>query len=101
MVECDINNLDKYKRIHLIGIGGISMSAIAERLKAWGHIVTGSDLNESEITNKLNADGIKVVIGHDVELAQKADLIIFNAAIPETDPEMEVAIKNNIDVIGR
>ena len=101
MVECDINNLDKYKRIHLIGIGGISMSAIAERLKAWGHIVTGSELNESEITNKLNADGIKVVIGHDVELAQKADLIIFNAAIPETDPEMEVAIKNNIDVIGR
>ncbi len=101
MVECDIDNLDKYKRIHLIGIGGISMSAIAERLKAWGHIVTGSDLNESEITNKLNADGIKVVIGHDVELAKNADLIIFNAAIPETDPEMEVAIKNNIDVIGR
>ena len=101
MVECNIESLEKYKRIHLIGIGGISMSAIAERLKAWGHIVTGSDLHESEITNRLEKDGIKVAIGHDVEIAKQADLIIFNAAIPETDPEMEVALQNNIDVIGR
>ena len=67
------------------------MSAIAERLKAWGHIVTGSDLHESEITNRLNDDGIKVVIGHDIELVKNADLIIYNAAIPDTDPEMIVA----------
>ena len=101
MLECDIESLDKYKRIHLIGIGGISMSAIAERLKAWGHIVTGSDLNESEITKRLVRDGIEVAIGHDADMAKKADLIIFNAAIPDTDPEMEVAFQNNIDVIGR
>lgn len=101
MKECNIESLDKYKRIHLIGIGGISMSAIAETLKAWGHIVTGSDLHESEITEKLENDGIKVAIGHDVNLAKQADLIIFNAAIPDTDPEMEVAAQNNIDVIGR
>ena len=101
MTECNIENLEKYKRIHLIGIGGISMSAIAETLKSWGHIVTGSDLHESEITEKLEADGIKVAIGHDIELAKNADLIIFNAAIPETDPEMVVAIENNIDIIGR
>ena len=101
MTECCIESLEKYKKIHLIGIGGISMSAIAERLKAWGHIVTGSDLHESEITNRLNDDGIKVVIGHDIELVKNADLIIYNAAIPDTDPEMIVAKENNIDVIGR
>ena len=101
MIECDISSLEKYKRIDLIGIGGISMSAIAETLKAWGYIVTGSDLHESEITKALENDGIKVAIGHDIELAKNADLIIFNAAIPETDPEMVVALENNIDVIGR
>lgn len=101
MIECDIDNLEKYNRIHLIGIGGISMSAIAERLKAWGYIVTGSDLYESEITKKLKKDGIDVVIGHDVNIAKSADLIIYNAAIPDTDPEMLVAKENNIDVIGR
>ena len=52
-MELELNDLTKYKHIHLIGIGGISMSAIAERLKVWGHIVTGSDLHESEITKKL------------------------------------------------
>ena len=101
MIECDIDNLEKYNRIHLIGIGGISMSAIAERLKAWGYIVTGSDLYESEITKKLKKDGIDVVIGHDVNIAKSADLIIYNAAIPDTDPELLVAKENNIDVIGR
>lgn len=100
-MDCNIESLENYKKIHLIGIGGISMSAIAETLKSWGHIVTGSDLHESEITEKLENDGIKVVIGHDVNLVKQADLIIYNAAIPETDPEMKVAIENNIDVIGR
>lgn len=96
-----IESLEKYKNIHLIGIGGISMSAIAETLKSWGHNVTGSDLHESEITEKLEKDGIKVAIGHDLNLAKNADLIIYNAAIPETDPEMIVAKENNIDIVDR
>lgn len=97
----EIKNLDNYKRIHLIGIGGISMSAIAETLKVWGHIVTGSDLVESELTEKLVKDGIEVVIGHDVDLAAKADLIIYNAAIKDDDPEIVIARINNIPLIGR
>lgn len=97
----EINTLDGIKRIHLIGIGGISMSAIAERLKDWGYIVTGSDLNASELTEKLIEDGIDVTIGHSEENAQKADLIIYNAAIPEDDPEIVVAKINNIPTIGR
>ena len=59
-METDIESLDNFKTIHLIGIGGISMSAIAETLKAWGHNVTGSDLHQSKITDKLSKDGILV-----------------------------------------
>ena len=43
-MDFEINDLSKYKHIHLIGIGGISMSAIAETLHNWNHVVTGSDL---------------------------------------------------------
>ncbi|MBR2289627.1 MAG: UDP-N-acetylmuramate--L-alanine ligase [Clostridia bacterium] len=97
----EINSLEGYKRIHLIGIGGISMSAIAETLKVWGYQVTGSDLHESDLTEKLVNDGIEVTIGHNEENTKKADLIVYNAAIPEDDPEMVIAKINHIPTIGR
>lgn len=97
----EINSLEGYKRIHLIGIGGISMSAIAETLKVWGYQVTGSDLHESDLTEKLVKDGIEVTIGHSEENTKKADLIVYNAAIPEDDSEMVIAKINHIPTIGR
>ena len=48
-----INSLENYKHIHLIGIGGVSMSAIAETLHTWGYKVTGSDTAQSDYTDKL------------------------------------------------
>ena len=100
-MEVEIDSLDKYKKIYLIGIGGISMSAIAETLNAWGHKVSGSDLNKSEITDKLNVHGIKVTIGHNVEEIEKSNLVIYNAAIPENDPELITAIEKGIPTISR
>lgn len=100
-MDFEITDLNKYKHIHLIGIGGISMSAIAETLKNWNHIVTGSDLNRSKITDSLNEHGIKSTIGHDLENAKNADLIIYSAAISEQDPEMLIAKENNIPLIDR
>lgn len=100
-MEIEISDLKQYKHIHLIGIGGISMSAIAETLKNWNYTVTGSDLNQSIITDNLNLHGIPTVIGHDTENAKKADLIIYSAAISEQDPEMIIARENNIPLIGR
>ncbi len=96
-----INDLNDYKTIHLIGIGGVSMSAIAETLNKWGFTVTGSDLNQSQLTQRLVQDGISVTIGHDEQKASQADLIIYNAAIAEDDPEMLVAREKNIPTIGR
>ena len=100
-MELTINNLEKYKKIHLIGIGGVSMSAIAETLHNWNHIVTGSDAAQSELTDKLNMHGIKTTIGHDLENSKNADLIIYSAAISDNDPEMIIAKENNIPTIGR
>jgi UDP-N-acetylmuramate--alanine ligase len=96
-----IESLDGYKTIHLIGIGGVSMSAIAETLKSWGYKVSGSDINRSELTDKLQNDGIEVCIGHSKALAEAADLIIYNAAISEEDPEIIVAREKNIPLVGR
>ena len=97
----EFENLESYKRIHFVGIGGISMSAIAETLKRWGYIITGSDISESAITNSLISHGIPVTIGHDLINSKKADLIVYNAAIKDTDPELVLAKQNNIKAVDR
>ena len=100
-MDFEITDLKQYKHIHLIGIGGISMSAIAETLHNWNYTVTGSDLAQSELTDKLNMHGIKTVIGHDLENAKNSDLIIYSAAISDSDPEIVIAKENNIPLIDR
>ena len=100
-MELTIDNLHEYKHIHLIGIGGVSMSAIAETLHNWNHKVTGSDTAQSELTDRLNAHGIQTTIGHNTDVAKQADLIIYSAAISEQDPEMLIAKEYNIPTIGR
>ena len=96
-----LNDLKKYKHIHLIGIGGISMSAIAETLLNWDFKVTGSDMTASEITDRLASHEAKITIGHDLENSKIADLIVYSAAIKDTDPEMILAKENNIELVGR
>ena len=85
----------KNKKIHMIGIGGISMSGIAYMVKDLGAIVTGSDVNFSSITDKLNADGILVNIGHHPEMINDADIVVYTAAIKDDDPERLMA--KNLD----
>lgn len=100
-MELEINDLKKYKHIHLIGIGGISMSAIAETLKNWGFKVTGSDSTASYLTDKLNLHEIETTIGHNLTNASNADLIIYSAAIKDDDPEMKIAKENSIPLVDR
>ncbi len=83
------------KKVHMIGIGGISMSGIAYMIKDLGAIVTGSDVNFSSIIDKLNTDGILVNIGHHPEMIKDADLVVYTAAIREDDPERLMA--KNLD----
>lgn len=97
----NIDNLKKYKTIHMLGIGGVSMSGIAEILHHLGFTITGSDAHSSEITDKLIKNGISVVIGHDFDNLRKADAVVYTAAISSDDPEMVEAKNLNIPLIER
>ncbi len=97
----NIEELKKYKHIHMLGIGGVSMSGIAQILKHWGFTVTGSDRTESDTTKKLNLDGIHVVIGHDINMVAKADVVVYTAAIKQDDPEIIRAKELGIETIER
>ncbi len=97
----NLENIIKYKHIHMLGIGGVSMSGIAEILNYWGIKVTGSDANDSNVIHKLQSNGIKVTIGHDLENLSKADAVVFTAAINPNDIEMKTAISLNIPLIER
>ncbi len=102
MISLDnVENLKKYKHIHLIGIGGVSMSGIAEILHHFGIFVTGSDCTKSRITDRLASHGIFVSIGHSLSLVEKADLVIYSAAISPDDPELVCARNKNITVVER
>ena len=97
----NIDNLRKYKNVHMIGIGGVSMSGIAEILHNWGFHITGSDLADSESIQILKKRGIKVTIGHNIEDVKKADVVVYSAAIKPEDPEMVEAKNQNIPTIER
>ena len=81
------------KKIHLIGIGGISMSSIALMLLNMNAQVSGSDIQESNLTKNLEEKGVKIKYGHHPEMVHDADIVVYTAAICKDDPE-RVAIKN-------
>ena len=97
----NIEHIKKYKNIHMIGIGGVSMSGIAAILQNWGFNVTGSDAADSEAVQLLRTKGIKVFIGHSLEDVANSDVVVYSAAIKSTDPEMLEAKRLNIPTIER
>ena len=97
----NIDNIKKYKHIHMIGIGGVSMSGIAAILHNWGFSITGSDKVESDNTQKLANMNIPVVIGHNIKYISKADVIVYSAAVSKDDPEIVEAKRLNIPTIER
>jgi UDP-N-acetylmuramate--alanine ligase len=81
-------DIKDYKSIYMIGIGGISMSGIAEILVKWGYKVSGSDSAKSEQTDWLERNGVKVNIGQVSEnITDDIDLVVYTAAIHEDNPE--------------
>lgn len=94
--------VDTEKRIHLVGIGGSGMSGIARILKEMGKDITGSDLNSSEVTSRLESIGIIVFNGHSsTNLDKETDLVVFSSAIPKTNPEVKKAFRLGIPVMKR
>jgi UDP-N-acetylmuramate--alanine ligase len=91
----------KVKNIHFVGIGGIGMSGIAEVLLNLGYIVTGSDLNETDITQRLTGLGAGIYYGHKASHLGEADVVVISTAVRADNPEVMEANRRNIPVIPR
>ena len=89
------------KRAHLIGIGGVSMSPLAEVLHRAGIAVHGSDMRESEAVEHLRSLGIEVCIGHYGKNIDGCDYIIRTAAVHDSNPEIVAAHEQGIPVFER
>ncbi len=91
----------KMGRIHMVGIGGIGMSGIAEVLVNLGYDVSGSDLNRTPVTDRLVAEGVRVAEGHRTELVHGAAVVVISTAVGEDNPEVAEARRLSIPVIAR
>lgn len=87
--------------IHLVGIGGAGISAIAQVLMARGYIVSGSDQQTNNFTQALAADGATIFVGHAGEQIKGADVLVHSSAIPDDNPEVLAARAANIPVLKR
>lgn len=98
-------NIEDYIRpgakVHMVGIGGVSMAPLAEVLKGRGLAVTGSDMQESGTAAHLRSLGIPVVIGHLPQSVEGADCVIRTAAVHDDNPEIASARHFSIPVFER
>ncbi|MFC0082560.1 Mur ligase domain-containing protein, partial [Aciditerrimonas ferrireducens] len=100
-MSAEVLDLSRPRRIHLVGVGGAGMSAYAVVLAAMGHQVTGSDLKESASTQRLQAAGVQVMIGHDPSNLGEAELLARSTAVPDQNPEIQAARVKGIPVLDR
>jgi len=96
-----LTNLEKGKTIHFIGIGGVSMSGLAEIALNMGYKIKGSDAVESETTEKLTKNGIKVYIGQKAENVIGSDLVVYTAAVKKDNPEYVETKNRNLLLMER
>ncbi len=89
------------RKIHMVGIGGIGMSGIAEILLDQGFEVTGSDRQLSEITDRLENLGAKIFKGHAAKNLDEADVVVYSSAVHQDNPELVAAAEKKIPVIRR
>ena len=87
--------------IHFVGIGGVGMSGIAEVLLNQGHRVSGSDLKNNSLTEKLKQLGARIEIGHGQGNLEDADVLVVSTAIPKDNPELLAAKERQIPVLRR
>ncbi len=97
-----LNLNEDIKRIYLIGIGGIGVSAIAEILLNSDYIVSGSDLNKSFNTNKLESLGANIYYQQDgSQINESVDLVVYSSAIGTDNPEFQKAVSLDIPMLNR
>ncbi|MDO4960269.1 MAG: UDP-N-acetylmuramate--L-alanine ligase [Eubacteriales bacterium] len=88
-------------KVHFIGIGGISMSGLAEILMREGFQISGSDMKASPLTEGLKEKGAGIAIGQRAENIEAPDLVVYTAAIHPDNPEYAEAVRKNIPMLSR
>lgn len=101
MIEFE-NYMSPGRKGHLIGVGGVSMSSLAEVLQDMGIIITGSDMNENQNVRGVRAHGIEVFIGHRAEnVGDDVEFVVRTAAVHDDNPEIIAARERGIPVFER
>jgi len=96
-----IPEMRRIRQIHFIGIGGAGMSGIAEVLLNQGYSISGSDMRQSRVTDRLVAMGMQVFIGHREDNVKDADVVVTSTAINEENPEIIFARAHRIPLVPR
>lgn len=96
-----IPEMRRIRCIHFVGIGGVGMCGIAEVLLNQGYQITGSDLRQSAVTERLVGMGAKVFIGHDSENVEQADVLVVSTAVDENNPEIKSALERRVPIVRR
>jgi len=94
-------DLSRRRAVHIVGVGGPGMSAVALVLAEMGHRVTGSDLKETSYLERVRVAGVRVMIGHAPENLDGAEVVVVSTAIPAGNLEVRVAEERGIPVVHR
>src|SRR5512143_734613 len=94
-------DLARSQRLHVVGVGGPGMSAIAIVLAEMGHTVSGSDIREQPVLDRLRAGGVTVNVGHRRDVVHGCDAVTASSAIPATNIELDEATRTGVTVLRR
>lgn len=97
----EVPEMRRIKCIHFVGIGGAGMCGIAEVLLNQGYLISGSDIQSTQVTDRLESLGVRVHIGHKASHIKEADVIVTSSAISADNPELIAAQKARIPVVRR
>lgn len=96
-----VPEMRRIRHIHFVGIGGAGMSGIAEVLKNQGYDVSGSDIKEGVVTQRLKSMGIEIQIGHREDNSAKADVVVVSSAVTSDNPEVVSARNRRVPIVPR
>ncbi|WP_417763749.1 UDP-N-acetylmuramate--L-alanine ligase [Shewanella sp.] len=100
-LRATIPEMRRVRRIHFVGIGGAGMGGIAEVLLNEGYQISGSDIADNGVTERLRSLGAKVVIGHTAEAVMNVDVVVVSTAIKTDNPELVAAKANRTPIVRR
>ncbi|CCN35585.1 UDP-N-acetylmuramate--L-alanine ligase [Vibrio nigripulchritudo SO65] len=100
-IRAMVPEMRRVKSIHFVGIGGAGMSGIAEVLLNEGYHISGSDLAENPVTERLSSKGATIYFGHDASNVEKASVVVVSTAISQENPELVAAKERRIPVVRR